>query len=309
MADPLLRKHTMTKNSNTKYIDGIKEMIIITLGTVIVAAAVFFFLVPSRLSIGSVAGIAIVMTHFIDLPFSVINMALNVLFLILGFLLIGKEFGAKTVYTSILLPTVLGVLEKYYPNYQSIMDDPFLDMICYCLLVSVGLALLFVRNASSGGLDIVAKILNRYFHVELGTAMAMPGICVALSSALAYDAKTVVLSVIGTYLNGIVLDHFIFGLNAKKKICIISEKAEDIRHYIIHELHSGATLYETIGAYDFQPHREIAVIVDKTEYTKLMSYIAHVDKNAFITVYTVYNIIYRPKNIFLEQSKGNNSVN
>lgn len=294
----------MTKNLNKKYIDGIKDLLLITLGTMIVAAAVFFFLMPSKLSVGSVAGIANVMLHFIDLPFSVITMALNILFLILGFLLIGKEFGAKTVYTSILLPAVIGVLEQCFPDYQSVMQDPFLDMICYCLLVSVGLALLFVRNASSGGLDIAAKILNRYFHIELGMAMSMAGICVAVSSALAYDAKTVVLSIIGTYLNGIVLDHFIFGLNSKKKICIISEKLEEIRSYIIHQLHSGATLYETIGAYDLQPHREIEVIVDKAEYTKLMNYIANVDKGAFVTVYTVHNIIYRPKNIFLEQNTG-----
>lgn len=292
----------MKKNNNKKYIDGMKEMAVITLGTIVVAAAVFFFLMPSKLSVGSVAGIANVMSHFIKLPFSVITMALNVLFLILGFLLIGKEFGAKTVYTSILLPAVIGVLEQCFPNYQSVMQDPFLDMICYCLLVSVGLALLFVRNASSGGLDIAAKILNRYFHIELGMAMSMAGICVAVSSALAYDAKTVVLSIIGTYFNGIVLDHFIFGLNAKKKICIISERVEDIRSYIIHQLHSGATLYETIGAYDLQPHREIVAIVNKTEYTKLMNYIANIDKDAFVTVYTVYNIIYRPKNIFLEQN-------
>lgn len=294
----------MEKSRSKKYADEIRDMAVITLGTVIVAAAVFFFLMPSRLSVGSVSGLAIVLSHFIALPVSAITMVLNVLFLILGFLLIGKEFGAKTVYTSILLPAVIGVLERYFPNFQSVMGDPFLDMICYCLLVSVGLALLFVRNASSGGLDIAAKILNRYLHMELGVAMSAAGICVALSSALAYDAKTVILSVIGTYLNGIVLDNFIFGLNAKKKVCIVSEKSEEIRRYIIEELHSGATLYEAVGAYHFEPHREIVTIVDKSEYAKLMTCIARVDKDAFVTVYAVQNIIYRPKNIFLSGKSG-----
>ena len=148
---------------------------IITLGTAIVAAAVFFFLVPSKLSVGSVSGLAIVLANVIPLPVSAITMALNVLFLVLGFLLIGGEFGAKTVYTSILLPLVLGVLERLFPNNGSIMGDQFLDMLCYTMLVSLGLALLFVRNASSGGLDIAAKILNRYFHLELG---AFFGVCV-----------------------------------------------------------------------------------------------------------------------------------
>lgn len=285
----------MENNGNKKWVDGVKDLAIITLGTVIVAAAVFFFLMPSKLSVGSVSGLAIVMSHFIALPVSMITMALNVLFLILGFLLVGKEFGGKTVYTSILLPSVIGILERIFPDFQSVMGDPFLDMICYCLLVSVGLALLFVRNASSGGLDIAAKILNRYLKMELGTAMTASGICVALSSALAYDAKTVILSVIGTYLNGIVLDQFIFGLNAKKKVCIVSEKVEEIRKYVIYELHSGATLYEAIGAFDLQARREIVVIVDNSEYIRLMGYVTKTDPAAFVTVYSVQSMIYRPK--------------
>lgn len=268
---------------------------IITLGTAIVAAAVFFFLVPSKLSVGSVSGLAIVLANVIPLPVSAITMALNVLFLVLGFLLIGGEFGAKTVYTSILLPLVLGALERLFPNNGSIMGDQFLDMLCYTMLVSLGLALLFVRNASSGGLDIAAKILNRYFHMELGAALAAAGMVVALSSAFVYDAKTVVLSVIGTYLGGIVLDHFIFGLNTKKKVSILSSHVEEIRKFVLEDLHSGATLYEAIGAYDYAEQRELVTIVNKAEYAKLMTFLAKVDKDAFVTVYTVHEVFYRPK--------------
>ena len=268
---------------------------IITLGTAIVAAAVFFFLVPSKLSVGSVSGLAIVLANVIPLPVSAITMALNVLFLVLGFLLIGGEFGAKTVYTSILLPLVLGVLERLFPNNGSIMGDQFLDMLCYTMLVSLGLALLFVRNASSGGLDIAAKILNRYFHMELGAALAAAGMVVALSSALVYDAKTVALSIIGTYLGGIVLDHFIFGLNTKKKVSILSSHVEEIRKFVLEDLHSGATLYEAIGAYDYAEQRELVTIVNKAEYAKLMTFLAKVDKDAFVTVYSVHEVFYRPK--------------
>ena len=166
----------MKRKRSAKIWAVLAEWGVITLGTAIVAAAVFFFLVPSRLSVGSVSGLAIVLANFIPLPVSAITMALNVLFLVLGFLLIGGEFGAKTVYTSILLPLLLGVLERLFPNNGSIMGDQFLDMLCYTMLVSLGLALLFVRNASSGGLDIAAKILNRYFHLELGAALAA-GLC------------------------------------------------------------------------------------------------------------------------------------
>lgn len=182
-------KKAMKRKRSAKIWAVLAEWGVITLGTAIVAAAVFFFLVPSRLSVGSVSGLAIVLANFIPLPVSAITMALNVLFLVLGFLLIGGEFGAKTVYTSILLPLLLGVLERLFPNNGSIMGDQFLDMLCYTMLVSLGLALLFVRNASSGGLDIAAKILNRYFHLELGAALAAAGMVVALSSALVYDAN------------------------------------------------------------------------------------------------------------------------
>ena len=275
--------------------EAIREFLIITFATVIVAAAVFFFLIPSHVSVGSISGLANVLGNFIPLNISAITLVLNIFLLILGFLFIGREFGAKTVYTSLLLPVMLGVFELLFPNNQSITNDAFLDMLCYIFVVSIGLAMLFNRNASSGGLDIVAKFLNKYFHMDLGKAMSLAGMCVALSSALVYDKKIVVLSVLGTYLNGIALDHFIFGFNLKKRVCIISKREEEIRDFILHHLHSGATIYEAVGAYDNQPKKEIITIVDKNEYAMLMSYIMKTDKNAFVTVYTVNEIIYRPK--------------
>ena len=276
-------------------IETIKEFLMITIATTIVAAAVFFFLVPSHVSVGSISGLAIVIGNFIALPISVMTMILNVALLIIGFLFVGREFGGKTIYTSILLPIVIGVFEKLFPNNVSITADPFLDMICYIFVVSIGLAMLFNRNASSGGLDIVAKLMNKFLHMDLGNAMSVSGMVVALSSALVYDKKIVVLSVLGTYLNGIVLDHFIFGFNLKKRVCIVSLKEEVIRKYILHELHSGATIYEAYGAYKLEPRREIITIVDKNEYAKLMTFIEKTDPAAFVTVYTVNKIIYRPK--------------
>ena len=273
----------------------VKEFFVITLATAVVAIAVFFFLVPSETSVGSITGLAIVAGHFIPLPVSAITMAFNVILLILGFIFIGREFGGKTVYTSILLPVVIGIFEKMFPNNGSITADPFLDMICYVFVVSIGLAMLFNKNASSGGLDIVAKLMNKFLHMDLGNAMSVSGMVVALSSALVYDKKIVVLSVLGTYLNGIVLDHFIFGFNLKKRVCIVSQKEEMIRNFILHELHSGATVYEAYGAYKLEPRREIITIVDKNEYAKLMNFIEKTDPTAFVTVYTVNKIIYRPK--------------
>ncbi len=278
-----------------KITHSLQDFAMITFGTAIVAAAVFFFLVPSKLSVASISGLAIVLENYIALPVSGITMILNLSLLVVGFLLVGREFGSKTVYTSILLPTFIWVLERLLPNYTSIMQDPFLDMICYIFVVSIGLAILFNRNASSGGLDIVAKLLNKFLRMDLGTAMSGAGMVVALSSGLVYDAKTVVLSILGTYLNGIILDRFIFGFTIKKRVCVISEKEEEIRQYIIRNLHSGATIYQAQGAYHLEPKKEIITIVDKNEYLKLMNFLDKVDPNAFVTVYDVNKIIYRPK--------------
>ena len=276
---------------------SVVDFLMINLGTAICAAAIFFFLMPSHLAIASVSGLSIVLSNVIPLPVSAITMIFNVALLGVGFLLIGPEFGAKTVYSSLILPVFMGILEGAFPNFQSIMGDPFIDMVCYLFSVSAGLAIMFVRNASTGGLDIIAKILNKYFRMELGKAMSMAGMVVALSSGLVYDAKTVVLSVLGTYLNGIVLDHFIFGIDKKRRVCILSEKLDEIRDFILHTLHSGATIYESYGAYSMQPRREIIAVVDKNEYAQLMKFVTKLDPDAFMTIYDVNEVCYKPKQI------------
>ena len=283
------------QNQKLHYAELIKEIIILTVAVAIIAAAVFFFLVPSHTSVSSISGLGIVLSNFIPLPLSAITMILNVVLLIIGFLTCGKEFGAKTVYTSILLPLFIGLFELVFPNFSSMTGSQELDVLCYILVVSIGLSILFNRNASSGGLDIVAKILNKYLHVELGRAMSLAGMCVALSAAFVYDKKTVVLSVLGTYFNGIVLDNFIFDHNKKRRVCIITEKEEALRQFILHDLHSGATMYEAIGAYNLEKHNEIITIVDKSEYQKLMNFINREDPKAFVTIYNVSSMQYQPK--------------
>ena len=277
------------------YADIVKETVILTVAVAIIAAAVYFFLVPSHTSVSSISGLGIVLSNFVPLQLSAITMILNVVLLIIGFITCGREFGVKTVYTSVMLPLFLGLFEIIFPNFGSMTDSQELDVLCYILVVSVGLSILFNRNASSGGLDIVAKIMNKYLHMELGKAMSLSGMCVALSAALVYDKKTVVLSILGTYFNGIVLDHFIFDHNIKRRVCIITKKEEELRQFIIHDLHSGATIYEAIGAYNMEKRREIITIVDKGEYQKLMKFINQEDPKAFITVYNVSNMRYQPK--------------
>lgn len=273
----------------------LREFVIINLGALGVATAVFFFMMPSQVAVGSISALAMVLTNFLPLPMSVLNLIINVLLLVVGFILVGSEFGAKTVYTSIMIPLFVGVFEWILPNFQSLTNDPLLDVLCYIVVVSISMALLFLRNASSGGLDIVAKILHKYFRMEFGKAGSLCGIAVALSSAFCYDTKTVVLSVLGTYFCGIVVDYFIFGLNIKRRVCIISHKLDEIVDYILNGLHSGATLNEIIGAYDNTQRKEVITIVDKNEYRKLMEFLRKTDPKAFVTVYAVSEIRYQPK--------------
>ena len=273
----------------------IQEFIVIVAGTAIVAAAVYFFMLPSHVSVGSAAALAMVIGNFVPLPVSVITAILNVFLLVVGFVLIGPEFGGKTVFTAMLMPGFMGLFEILFPNFQSLTQDPLLDVICYILVVGVGLSILFSCNASSGGLDIVAKLMNKYLGMELGKAMSLSGMLVALSSALCYDSSIVVLSLLGTYFGGLIVDHFIFGMNLKRRVCILSPKVEEITQFILHELHSGATLGEVIGAYENVVRKEIITIVDKQEYRALMDYMKKTDPTAFITVYSVNEINYTPK--------------
>lgn len=273
----------------------VKEWFQIVVGLAIVAAAVYFFMLPSHVSVGSASALAMILSNFIPLPVSAITLIMNIVLLILGYLLIGPEFGGKTLFCAVLMPGMLWILEMLFPNFQSLTQDPLLDVIGYILVVGVGLSMLFSCNASSGGLDIVAKLMNKYLRMDLGQAMSVSGMLVALSSAMVYDKKTVVLSIIGTYFGGLILDHFIFGINIKRKVCIISPKADEITEFILHDLHSGCSLYDVIGAYDKTTRREINVIVDKQEYRLLMDYMKKTDPKAFVTVYSVNEINYQPK--------------
>ncbi len=285
----------MQKLTKETVLHTVKDYTLITVGAFFVAISVYFFMLPSNLAVGSASALAMICCTFIPMPVSLLNLIFNIFFLVIGFILIGTEFGIKTVYASVILPLFVGLFEIVFPDFKSITGDALLDALCYILIVAIGMAILFSANASSGGLDIIAKIMNKYLHIELGRAFAISGLAVAFCSIFVYDAKTVVLSVLATYFGGMVVDHFIFGLNIKRRVCVISPKLDEIVDFILHDLHSGATLNEIIGAYDNTPRTEVIVIVDKNEYIKLMDFVKKVDPKAFVTVYSVNEIRYQPK--------------
>ena len=283
--------------SKAKLLSNLKDFSIITFGAALAAAGIFFFMLPSKVAIGSGSALAMVLHEFIPLPVSVLSLMINVILLIIGFILIGPEFGAKTVYASITIPICLGIFERIFSeNFQSLTQDPLIDVLCYILIVGIAMAILFSRNASSGGMDIVAKIIHKYCRMELGKAVSISGIAVALTSVFIADSpKMVILSVLGTYFAGMFVDHFIFGLNIKRRVCIISPKLDEIVDFILYDLHSGASLNELTGAYDKVQRREVITIVDKSEYRKLMAFVRKTDPKAFVTVYSVNEIRYQPK--------------
>lgn len=268
----------------------IKEIIIMTVGMFITAISVYFFLIPSKLVIGSISGFSIVINEFTGLPISLITFVVNTFLLILAYLLIGKEFGIKTVYTALLLSPFLLLFEKLFPNQQSIMQDPWFDLLCFVLILGFAQTLLFKQNASTGGLDILAKIVNKYFHVELGTSVSIAGAAICCSAFLVYDLKTVIIGIIGTFINGLAVDYFMVGMNSRKRVCIISERHEEIRCYIINELNRGATVYPAYGGYNNEQKFEIVTLMTKAEFTALMEYIKDNEIDAFITAGTVSEI-------------------
>lgn len=271
--------------------ERIKDYIIITIGTIIASFSVFFFLTPSHLAVGSISGLAVLIAKFVPMTVGTLLIILNGICLLLSAIFVGKEFTYRTLYPSILLPIVIRILEKIYPNMQSLMGDQFLDMLGYLFLYALGASLLFMNNASSGGLDVITKIMNKYFHMELGTAMSVCGMAVAIPSIFIYDIKTGLLSILGTYFQGIILDHFLFGFSIKKKVCVVSDHIEEIRDYVINVMHSGATFYEATGAFDYRNYKELNIIVNRQEYVTLINLIDKVDPDAFVSVYNVSEIM------------------
>ena len=269
----------------------LKEWIHITIGILLISMGVYFFLVPSEVIFGSVSGLSFVLSQLIPIPMSIIAFILNMALLIVGYIFIGKEFGTKTVYTSILLPVFLWIFEQVFPMQGSITNNNIYDLMLYILMVALGQAMLFNVNASSGGLDVVAKIINKYTHMEIGKACTIAGFITAASSIIVYDFGTMIVSLLGTYLNGMVVDYFIEGFNKKKRVCIVSDDHEQIQDYIMNTMHRGVTVYPIIGGYNKEEKVELLTIVTKYEYKQLLNYLKTNDFNAFVTVSTVNEVV------------------
>lgn len=271
--------------------DQFKEFAYITFAMFLISVSVYYFLVPSGIVVGSISGLAMVLSQLLNASISTITFVLNIVLLVIGFLFIGKEFGAKTVYTSFLLPVFLWVFEKITPSIGSITGNTVFDLASYILIIALGQAMLFRVNASSGGLDIVAKLISKYTHMEIGKAVTLAGMVTAFTSIFVYDIGTLVVSVLGTYANGQAVDYFIDGFNKKKKICILSNDYEIIKEHILNNMKRGVTLYKAQGGYEKTERIELVTIMTVNEYRQLLNYLQTANIEAFVTVSTINEVI------------------
>ena len=279
-----------------------KEFIIMTVAMFIAAAAVYYFLLPSNLVIGSITGLSMVISSLFSLAgltvkVSVVVTIINAALLIMAWFLIGHEFGAKTVYTALILGPMIEIWERILPvtklmepGQTSMMGDIWFDLLCFVLVLSASQTILFNINASTGGLDILAKIVNKYLHFDIGTSVTVAGALICCTAFAVNPFRLVVIGLIGTWINGLALDYFTAGLNRRKRVCIISSRYEEIRKYIIEELQRGCSLYDVTGGYNGHKNVEIQALLTQDEFASLMNYLKANDIHGFITAGNVSEI-------------------
>ncbi|SHF09264.1 YitT family protein [Caloramator proteoclasticus] len=271
---------------------AIKEYILITLGIFLVAVGIYYFLVPSNLAAGGVSGLAIVINKFFPaIPVGLLMLGMNIILFIIAFIVIGSNFGAKTIYSSLGLSGMIWVLEKLYPISQPIVDDLLLQLLFGILISGIGMGILFNQNASTGGTDIIAKIINKFFHIDIGKSLLLSDFLITLAAGLTFGPKIGMYALLGVVINGLVIDNVIQGLNVCKQVTIISSKSEQIKKYIIEELGRGVTIFDGRGAFTGEKKEVLMTIISRKEFIKLREYIKELDKRAFISVSNVHEVL------------------
>ncbi len=279
-----------------------KELLFMTVGMFIAAAAVYYFLVPSKIVVGSISGLSIVISALFEkagiaIKVSTVVLIINAILLVLAYFLIGKEFGAKTCYTALILGPMMDLWEKICPYERllepgatSVMGDLWFDLICFVLILSMSQALMFRINASTGGLDILAKIVNKYLHFDIGTSVTVAGAIICCTAFTINPFRLVVIGLIGTWINGLAIDYFTAGLNRRKRVCVITAEHERVRQYIVEKLHRGCSLYEVIGGFSGEKNMEIQVLLTQDEFSNLMNFMKEEGIKSFTTAGNVSEV-------------------
>ena len=290
------------------------EFLIMTFGMFMTGICVYYFLVPSKLIVGSISGLSIVLTNIfqgagINISLSLMITIINAILLVLAYLLIGKEFGLKTVYCALILGPMTKLCEWIYPwenlataneylakmpggdpSAMSVMGNPWFDLLCCVLILSAAQTLMFSINASTGGLDILAKIVNKYLHFDIGKSVSVAGAVICLTAFFINPFQMVVIGLIGTWINGLVVNLFTANLNNRKRVCVVTKDYDRVRRYIIDDLKRGCTLYEVIGGYSNEKSIELEALLTKDEFSSLMEFLNKNEINAFTTAGNVSEV-------------------
>ncbi|MCB2352805.1 YitT family protein [Clostridium estertheticum] len=270
----------------------IKEYILITVGIALVALGLYFFLIPNDLAVGGVSGLAMVINQYMPgLTIGALMFVLNIVLFVVGFMFIGSSFGVRTMYASFGLSGMIWVLEKLFPMSGSITNDIFLELIFGILIGAVGMGMVFNQNASTGGTDIIAKMLNKYFHLEIGKSLLIADFFITILAGVAFGPRIGMYALLGVIINGYTVDAVIAGINNCKKVEVVSSKGEEIKRFIIEDLNRGATLYMAKGAYTNDEKEIITTVLGKKQFIKLKNHIKEIDKAAFIITYNVHETV------------------
>lgn len=272
--------------------ETIKHYFIITLGIVIVAMALHLFLIPNDIAAGGVTGIAMVINHYMPiLQVGQLMLAMNVILFIIAFVTIGSGFGVKTIYASIGLSGIIWALERWYPMKQALTSDLLLAAIIGTMMSGLGMAVIFNREASTGGTDIIAKILNKYMHFDIGKALLITDFIVTLLAAATFGIDKGLYAFIAVITNGFIIDYSIAGFNIVMQVFIMTNRADIISEYIMHEMGRGVTFFTGQGGYSTKEMKIVYTVLSRKEFIKLRGYIREIDPKAFITVSDAHEVL------------------
>ena len=269
----------------------IEEYTVLTLATFIMVIGIYVFKFPNNFSFGGVTGIAIVLSKFLPGTPGNITLIINMVLLVLGFLFLGKGFGIKTAYVSILMSVSLNLAEVWFPMEKPLTSEPVLELIYAIVLPAFSSAIFFNIDASSGGTDIVAMILKKYTKLNIGTALFFSDLLIVLASCFVFDTKTGLFSLTGLLAKSLVVDNVIESINLCKYFTIICEDPEPICDFIMNKLNRSATVYDAEGTYEHRKKKVIITIMKRSQAVELRNFIRHTQPSAFIAITNSSEII------------------
>lgn len=270
---------------------SLKEYFLIAVGTFIAAAGIYYFMVPENLATGGISGFAIVINNYVPFSISSINFVLNILLLIIGFIFIGSDFGGKTIFSVAVFSVCMFLMEGLYPATRPATDEILLNLICGIIISAMGLSLVFNQNASTGGTDIIARVFNKYFNFDMGTALMAADVIVVALAFLTYGLKTGVIGAFGWFLNGVVVNYFIDGFSIKREVVIITRHPQKIKKFIFDTIDRGVTVYKAEGGYTSEQKDIIVTILAKSEYFALKKQLKNLDPEVFVIVRNVQEVL------------------